>query len=212
VLKRTCQVFLTGLLRWHEILSDTGMQTNILWTGKAYYSLENCLVSTGATASIITSTIIGLYDGAIYKVDYRIKTNANWETIFLEINSRHNNRLQTIRFEGDGKGNWTNNGQKDEQFNGCVDVDIAVTPFTNTLPIRRLNLVPNQSQEIKVVYCDLLAQEVKPVRQQYTCLSPTQYHYQNIPNDFEAVIEVDKAGLVVDYPTLFVRTVSMESE
>lgn len=182
------------------------MQTNILWTGRAYYSLENCLVNVGTGGSTITSTIIGLYDGAIYKVDYQIKTNARWETVFLEINYRLNNHQQTIRFEGDGKGNWTSNGQKDERFNGCLDVDIAVTPFTNTLPIRRLNLPGNQSQEIKVIYCDLLAQAIKPVRQQYTCLSPTQYHYQNIPNDFEATIEVDEAGLVVDYPTLFVRT------
>src|SRR5687768_14317861 len=108
------------------------MQTNILWTGREYYSLENCLVNTSGTGSTITSTIIGWYEGAIYKVDYQIKTNAQWETVFLEINSRLNNHLQTFRFEGDGKGNWTNNGQQEERFNGCIDVDIAVTPFTNT--------------------------------------------------------------------------------
>ena len=135
------------------------MQTNILWTGREYYSLENCLVNTGPNGSIITSTIIGHYEGTIYKVDYQIKTNANWETVFLEINSRHNNHLQTIRFEGDGKGNWTRDGQKASPFTGCIDVDIAVTPFTNTLPIRRLTLRENQSQEIKVIYCDLLAQQ-----------------------------------------------------
>jgi uncharacterized protein len=182
------------------------MQTNILWTGREYDSLENCLVNTGPAGSSITSTIIGHYEGIIYKVEYQLKTNANWETVFLEINSRHNNHIQTIRLEGDGKGNWLSHGKDAPAFNGCMDVDIPLTPFTNTLPIRRLTLRENQSQEIKVVYCDLLAQEIKPVRQQYTCLSPTKYHYQNIPNDFEAVIEVDEAGLVVDYPSLFVRT------
>jgi hypothetical protein len=197
---------------WHEILSDTYMQTNILWTGREYYSLENCVVNAGPAGSAITSTIIGHYEGIIYKVDYHIKTNANWETVFLEINSRHNNQIQSICLEGDGKGNWTSNGQRAELFNGCMDVDIPLTPFTNTLPIRRLTLHENQSQEIGVIYCDLLAQQVKPVRQQYTCLSPTQYHYENIPNDFEAIIEVDDSGLVVDYPSLFVRTASLESD
>lgn len=59
---------------------------------------------------------------------------------------------------------------------------------------------------IRVIYLDLLEGQVQPVRQQYTRLSETQYHYQNVPNDFEAVITVDALGLVVDYPQLFTRT------
>jgi hypothetical protein len=188
------------------------MQTNILWTGREYYSLENCLVNVGPTGADITSTIIGLYHGTIYNVTYRIKTNTNWETVSLEINSRHSNLIQTIHFEGDGKGNWTSNGKKAEQFNGCIDVDIPLTPFTNTLPIRRHSLSANQTEEIKVIYCDLLAQQINPVPQKYTCLSPTEYHYENVPNDFEATILVDESGLVIDYPSLFVRTAILQTD
>lgn len=187
------------------------MQTNILWTGREYYSLENCLVKAGNTGAEISSTIIGLYEGTIYRVEYLIKTNTNWETVFFEIYCRHNNLTQQISFEGDGKGTWTNNGKKAEQFNGCIDIDIPLTPFTNTLPIRRLSLSENQSQEIKVIYCDLLEQQIKPVHQLYTRLSNTGYHYENVPNDFEANILVDDAGLVVDYPSLFVRTAALQT-
>ena len=188
------------------------MQTNILWTGREYYSLENCLVNNTASGGEINSIIIGQYEEKIYRVEYIIKTNKNWETIFVEINARHNNNTQLIRLEGDGNGNWNHNGKKADLFNGCLDVDIPLTPLTNTLPISRLHLNQNETQEIKVIYCDLLEQQIKPVRQKYTRLSESRYQYENVPNDFEAIIQVDESGLVVDYPSLFVRTAAVKTD
>ena len=182
------------------------MQTNILWTGREYYSLENCLVNTFKTGSEINSTIIGKYDGKIYQVDYQIKTNQHWETVFFEIKSRHSSKVEYLRFESDGKGNWLADGRQANHFKGCIDIDIPLTPFTNTLPINRLKLAQDATQQIQVIYIDLLEHQIRRVRQQYTRLSDTTYHYENVPNDFEANITVDESGLVVDYPLLFVRT------
>lgn len=185
------------------------MQTNLLWTGREYHSMENCLIDVSATGSKITSTIIGYYDNKIYKVTYRILTNQSWETIFIEINSQFSNENRTIQFEGDGKGNWTIAGMKNNFLTGCIDVDISLTPFTNTLPIRRLELKENQTAEINVIYCDILNHQIKPAPQRYTRLSGTAYLYQNVVDDFEAVIQVDESGLVVDYPSLFIRTAAI---
>lgn len=182
------------------------MLTNILWTGREYNSMENCLIESLSNGANITSTVVGTYEGKIYKVEYHIKTNERREAVVLEINCLYSNQVQIIKFAGDGKGNWRHNGKKAEQFNGCIDVDIPLTPFTNTLPIWRLNLQKGETQEVQVIYFDLLEQVIKPVRQKYTCLSHTEYHYENIPNDFEADIRVDELGFVVDYPMLFERT------
>jgi hypothetical protein len=187
------------------------MQTNLLWSGREYYSLENCLADITADGLIVNSTIIGYYEEKIYRVEYLIRTNALWETIYLEINSRHDNQTQLLKFNGDGKGNWTSNGKPGQEFSGCIDVDIPLTPFTNTLPIRRLNLGDGETQEIKVIYCDLLDGCIKAVRQKYTRISATSYHYENVPNDFEATIQVDNSGFVVDYPSLFIRTAALKS-
>lgn len=188
------------------------MQTHLLFSGREYYSLENCLVNITDSGAEVTSVIIGLYEEKICRVDYRIITYPYWETMLAEITSRHSNITDTIRLESNGKGNWILNGENAVQFEGCMDIDIPLTPFTNTLPIRRLSLQDQQSQEIQVVYCDLLAGELKPVRQKYTRLSATEYHYQNVPNDFEATIVVDELGLVVDYPGLFVRTAALRAD
>ena len=102
-------------------------------------------------------------------------------------------------------------GQEARQFKGCIDVDIPLTPFTNTLPIRRLHWDDDDAHEIQVIYCDVLDQQIQPVRQKYIRRSGSLYHYENIPNDFEADITVDEHGLVVDYPALFVRTAALET-
>lgn len=187
------------------------MQFNTLWTGLEYYSLENCLIEITASGVDINSVIVGKYEGRIYRVDYHIKTNPDWETQYVQITSRHSNREQYYRLTSDGAGNWIADGRRIGQFDGCIDVDIAVTPFTNTLPINRLRLHTRETKHIRVIYFDLLQQQVRPVDQVYKRISEEKYHYENVPNDFEADITVDENGLVVDYPSLFTRTDVLQS-
>lgn len=182
------------------------MQTNLLWTGIEYYSLENCLVTTNERGSEINSTIVGKYNDVIYRVEYKIQVNENWETLFVEVDTRHSDRIEKTHLVNDGSGNWKLNGKDAGELAGCVDADIPLTPFTNTLPVNRLHLEPGAESQIKVIYLDILEYKITAVHQKYTRLSETQYRYQNVPNDFEAVITVDENAFVVDYPSLFVRT------
>lgn len=182
------------------------MQVNVLWTGREYYSLENCLIHVADTGVHVNSVIVGKYEDKLYRVEYEVVMNQFWQTTFFEVKSRHSNIMQHFRFEGDGKGTWRCDGKIASQFEGCIDIDIPLTPFTNTLPIKRLKMGKGSANEIKVIYVDLLEQQIIPVRQKYVSLSESVYHYENIPNDFEADIIVDEYGLVVDYPLLFERT------
>jgi uncharacterized protein len=187
------------------------MQKNILWTGIEYHSLENCILTITDKGSEINSSIIGAYANELYRIEYRIRTNQYWETTFFEIKSQLYNTVEIIDFRKEGKDSWYVNGQPDGKFNGCIDIDISLTPFTNTLPINRLNLSEKEGEQIKVLYVDVLGRKMMPVQQQYTKLSQTDYKYENVPNDFESVIVVDDLGLVVKYPGLFKRTYITES-
>ncbi len=52
--------------------------------------------------------------------------------------------------------NWVDgSGVTQPQLRNATDIDISITPFTNTLPIRRLNLWRDQSQEIIAVYREI---------------------------------------------------------
>ena len=182
------------------------MQANLLWTGREYYSLENCLVNMTNAGVSIDSVIVGLHQDSLYRVDYKIETNSRWQTVSFELGTQVFDEKKIHRFESNGTGKWTSEGKPCPQFDGCIDIDIPLTPFTNTLPIRRLSLGVGQSEEIRVVYLDVLEKKFSAVRQKYQRLSERKYKYENVPNDFEAEIAVDDDGFVVDYPGLFVRT------
>ena len=49
-------------------------------------------------------------------------------------------------------------------------MDISETPFTNTLPIRRLGLAPGESADVSVAYFDGSELQPWPEPQRYTCL------------------------------------------
>ena len=182
------------------------METTILWAGREYDSREHCVVNTSEGGSDISSTIVGRYQDFVYQVHYHILTNPQWQTLFFEIHSRINGRVRHLQFEGDGAGHWKSGSREATQFDGCIDIDIPLTPFTNTLPINRLDIPVGGERQIQVLYIDLLEGRLSGLQQKYVRRAIDIYHYENVPNDFEADIEVDTAGLVVDYPALFVRT------
>ena len=89
---------------------------------------------------------------------------------------------------------------------GAIDIDVTATPFTNTLPIRRLKLKKNQSQEIVVVYVKVPELEVSTQLQRYTCLiADKRYCFEQVDYEFVEEIDVDENGLVLTYPGLFRR-------
>ncbi len=98
-----------------------------------------------------------------------------------------------------------------EHLNGCIDVDIGVTPATNALPIKRLGLSAGESREILAAYVPLpsqIADAFIPARaeQRYTCLEVGRlYRYEGLFRNFTAELEIDGAGIVLDYPDTFKR-------
>ena len=79
------------------------MKTNIIWTGKFYHSIENCVLTKTSVGNEIVSTIIGKHENQIYKVDYHIKTDKNWETIFVTLRTQVDNSNQFFTLEKKGK-------------------------------------------------------------------------------------------------------------
>lgn len=182
------------------------MQTNLLWKGREYNSLENCLVTTTSSGNEINSTIIGEYKRNVYTLNYHLKTTANWLPFKLNFSSHINNDQFNFNLEKRENNIWFLNNTSTNNFHNCKYVDISVTPFTNTLPINNLQLLSNEEKQIDVIYIDIFQKELKPLKQFYKKLSTEEYLYQNIPNDFEAIIKIDADGFVIDYPYLFERT------
>lgn len=106
----------------------------------------------------------------------------------------------------DGTGRWGEvNGAHRDDLDGCTDIDVSCTPFTNTLPIRRLRLDESDGAELTVAVVDVETLGVVPVRQRYEHIAPSRWRYTNLDSAFTTEFAVDQYGLVHDYPGEFRR-------
>jgi uncharacterized protein len=101
------------------------------------------------------------------------------------------------------EGRWTVDGKPRADLEGCVDVDIAATPLTNTFPIRRLaDLAVGESVTSAVAWVDVPALSVSRVDQTYERLADldgvARWRYSD-PAHGAFVLTVDDDGLVLDY-------------
>ena len=107
----------------------------------------------------------------------------------------------------DGGGRWGEiNGAHRPELDGCIDIDLRCTPFTNTLPIRRMQLDVGDAGDINVAVIDVETLAVEPTRQRYHHVAPRRFEYTNLDSGFVTRFDVDEYGLVRDYPDLFRRT------
>ena len=105
---------------------------------------------------------------------------------------------------------WQVDGAQAPELDGCLDLDIQVTPFTNTLPIRRLDLAAGEIADLRAVYVPLPDPVPVPAAQSYACLRPRGrsgglFRYESRASGFGADLPVDSGGFVVDYPDSFRR-------
>jgi hypothetical protein len=155
-----------------------------------------------------SSTVIRLWEGQPLRVAYHMVCDAQWHVrrlVAASLGEAVGER--NIRLFSDGTGNWHDDkGQPLDTLQGCIDVDIMLTPLTNTLPIRRLQLAPGESREISVVYIAAPDLSIRPFRQRYTRLDDGQrYRYESLDSGFTADLLVDDDGIVIDYPGIWRR-------
>ena len=113
---------------------------------------------------------------------------------------------RTLVLAADGEGHWLLDGLPVPELEGVIDPDLTVTPFTNTLPIRRLRLSSGQSAELTTAFIEFPALTVVSNPQRYTCLKEArQYLYESRASDFKREVEIDRDGLVIAYPDFWQR-------
>lgn len=167
--------------------------------------LEHLTIGLEGREVVARGVVIGERGGQSYGVDYTVVCDEGWVVRSLDLATTSGIAL-SIR--SDGVGAWRNHdGRPLAEFEGCHDVDLAGSAFTNTLPIRRIDWPSHrQGAEIGVVYVPF--DTFVPVLdwQRYTCLEDGQlFRYEAVDRSFSADLPVDEDGLVLDYPTLFRR-------
>ena len=121
---------------------------------------------------------------------YALQVDSDWRTVEVEASViGSGNEVRLRRMDSDA---W-------------LDVDLSITPFTNTLPIRRLGLKIGDAADIIAAYIAFPELSVSAEPQRYTRLGAASYKFESLNGDFVREITVDEDGLVVTYPDLFRR-------
>lgn len=167
------------------------------WRGIATPSIER-LQLVGAADIDVRSTV----EDGDERYEYEAVLHPDWVFRTLQVRSHEGRKIHLHR---SADGSWHLDGASRPDLVEAVDIDLAFSPFTNTLPIRRLRLAVGDAAEITTAYVDAPSLQVLPDPQRYTRVAVDRYLYESLDSDFTREITVDPDGFVVDYPGLFRR-------
>ena len=167
------------------------LELDLRWKPVDEVGLEHCRIWETADGINVRSVLIGEFEGFAYGAQYDIQLAPDWTFRSLTL------RLQdgrVLRLLSNGLGDWKVNGQRAPELEGCVDIDISGTPFTNTLPIRRATFADGVPKQFEMAWVPLDSLEPFRDGQIYTRLDPTHYRFDSLDSDFTRDLEVDAAG------------------
>jgi hypothetical protein len=136
------------------------------------------------------------------RVQYVVRLSATWQVrqflLFRDLDE------PDLWLATDGTARWGEmNGAHRVELDGCYDIDLACTPFTHSLPIRRLPLLVGDSADLRVVTVDVDTLAVQVAAHRYTRLDTHRWRFGH--GDDSTEFDVDEHGLLLDLPGRFRR-------
>ena len=135
-----------------------------------------------------------------YAVSYEWQLDESWCTVWLRIRLEGEAERDML-IERTGDATWLVDGVERPDLDGCEEVDLSVTPFCNTLALKRLA----GEGELTTLYVSFPDLTLQPSRQRYERLSPRTFRYTDLgaADGFQANLGVDANGIVTRYEGLF---------
>jgi len=188
---------------------------------------------TAGSEHVLVDARTGLYargtalavDPVPYTCRYELQTDPSWVTSRFEVTSEGAGWARSVRLElaaGRWRATTSERGNLDAALTaaghpsaglpgtedpdllfGAFDVDLTGSPLTNTLPIRRLNLLKAEAgvaHRISVAWVLVPSLEVVQADQIYTPLGDGRVRFAS--ETFSTDLVIDDDGFVRDYPGL----------
>ena len=121
------------------------MESQIWWTPLQLPGMEQLYLVENETDVVADGLVLGIEGATPFRLWYKVWMDKDWHVreCFLQVGEE---KGPTVHLYSDGQGHWTDDaGVACSTLDGCLDIDISQTPFTNTLPIRRLALTPGKT-------------------------------------------------------------------
>ncbi len=185
------------------------LERTVRWTPWTGTGLEHNRIEIADTGFVAVHGVVAGAAGAPFGLTYYLNLSPDWSFISLALFPIDAVSSSILLHHRSGSWRDANRGASDQhipELSPCLDIDLAFTPLTNSLPIRRLKLGAGEAKEMMVAHLSAPDFRPKAVEQRYTCIEPMRrYLFESLDSGFQAELEVDEDGLVVDYPGLFRR-------
>jgi uncharacterized protein len=136
-------------------------------------------------------------------LDYLVVCDAAWRTVSGRVTGWVGEKVIEITLTVDSSSRWTLNGAERPDVAGCVDLDLNFSPSTNLLPVRRLGLAIGQEAKVRAAWLRFPSFALEPLDQLYKRIGESTYRYESAGGRFVADLEVNRAGLIVHYPSVW---------
>jgi uncharacterized protein len=147
---------------------------------------------------------VGIEKGELWSVRYTLRLDADWRPRSAHVIGQSQAGVRELRLAAVQDAGWRVDGERAPELDGCLDIDLEGSAFTNALPVQRLRLAVGQDADAPAVYVRALDLAVERLEQRYARLEDesgrSRYEYESPANDFWAVLAYDQHGLVLDYP------------
>lgn len=137
------------------------------------------------------------------RLDYTVECDQNWHSRAARVSGWLGSDPVAISLQADGQGAWRVDGRPCPAVAGCLDVDLAFSPATNLLPIRRLGLEVGQSADVNAAWVRFPFFDVEPLPQRYTRMGPAAFRYESNGGAFRRDLTTNSFGCVLSYPGLW---------
>jgi hypothetical protein len=151
----------------------------------------------------LTGTAVFGEEAGPCRLEYRVVCDRDWNTLHALVAGWHGSRRIKCEVRADARRTWHLNDRACPAVDGRADLDLAFSPATNLLPIRRLALEPGDSATVRAAWLTFPDLTLEPLEQVYRRTGPTTYRYEATGHGFAAELEVNAAGFVVRYPGLW---------
>ncbi|MFE1593290.1 putative glycolipid-binding domain-containing protein [Nocardia sp. NPDC058705] len=161
-----------------------------------------------ARGVLIEGCVTAVEDAEVWAIDYRLRLDGSWHTRSAHIVGRYPAGRRAVTLQSDGLGRWQVDGTPAPELDGCLDIDLEASAFTNALPVHRLGLAVGDAADAPAVYvraADLAAARLPQHYRRVVDGTGQRYDYRAPDFDFRATLDYDESGLIIDYPGLATR-------
>jgi hypothetical protein len=183
-------------------MSDS-LLASLVWQGGDLSLMESTTLWRTDRGYALRGAVVGALERIGFSARYRVECTKDWLTRSAWVELTRPPEVLEAHITVDASSRWLVDGVERPDLDGLTDIDIQITPSTNTLPIRRLSLPVGGQREVTAAWVRFPGLDVQRLIQGYHRVAERKYEYRS--GDFRAELDVNEHGLVERYGSFWRR-------